>query len=157
MSYKFYVTDWIPELGRYAIIVSTIRDKSGGNLAAEAFVFSLDTDPFFGGRRLTYAFNEAFKALVDEEFMHKMALDQAKGIISLQRADTYRKTKNIDIYRREFELHEVEPRFALLGELRQKYEGKLKELSVESWAEDLKTILSAFLKLVVKVEPLETK
>jgi len=45
----------------------------------------------------------------------------------------------------------------MLGELRQKYEDKLRELSVESWAEDLKRTLSAFLKLVIKVEPLKTK
>jgi len=155
MSYKFYVTDWIPELGRYAIIISTRKDDR--NLAAETFVFALDSDPFFGGRRLTYAYNEDIKPPIDEEFMHKMALDQAKGIISLQKEEAYRRTKNLDIYRRDFEQHIVEPRFILLGEIRQKYEDKLKELSMESWVKDLKEVLSAFLKLVIKVEPFKTK
>jgi hypothetical protein len=96
MSYKFCPTDWIAELGRYAIIISTRKDDR--NLEAEALVFALDTAPFFGGKRLTYAYDGDIRPPLDEEFMHKMALDQAKGIISLQKEEAYRRTMNLDIY-----------------------------------------------------------
>ena len=151
MSYKFYVTDWIPDLGRYAIIISTRKD--GPNIAAEAFVFALDTKPFFGGKRLTYPFDETQKTGLNEDDMIKTALGQAQGIIHIQMANAYRKTKNVDLYRRGFEPHEFELGYTILTEIREKYEKKLKELAEESWAEDLRQYLSTFLRIVIKVEP----
>ena len=157
MSYKFYVTDWIPELGRYAIITSAFQD--GPNFAAEAFVFALDTKQFFGGKRLTYPFNEATEQWchVDEAHMFEAALGQAQIIIDLQKADAYRKTKNVDLYRRGFESHELKLCFVILAEIRDKYEKKLKELADQAWAKDLRQILSAFLKTVIKIEPYKPK
>ncbi len=155
MSYKFYVTDWIPELGRYAIIVTTRKD--GANLAGEAFVFALDTDPFFSGKRLTAPFDETQKTGLNEDGMIKADLGQAQGLIYLQMAGAYRKSKNVDLYRRAFEPRELGLGYTILTEIRERYEKDLRELAEASWAEDFREYLSRFFRFVVKVEPYEPK
>lgn len=155
MSHKVYMTDWIPELGQYAIITTALQDPDTKHYAAEAFVFALDEEPFFDGRRLTYAFDPIAEQWthVDEAYMHKEALGHARNLISLQKAAAYKRTKNFDIYRDERQPHELETRFIVFGELRSKYEDRLKELAQESWSEDLRQSLSQFLKLTIKIEP----
>jgi hypothetical protein len=154
MSHKFYITDWIPEVGRYAIITTALQVEDTRNLAAETFVFGLDGEPFFAGKRLQYGFNPTTEKWcpVDEAYMHKEALGQAGCIIGLKKAEAYRNTKDSDIYRVERKPLECEAQFVFLGALQEKYETKLKELSEVSWAEDLKKVISAFLSVVIKVE-----
>jgi hypothetical protein len=155
MSHKIYMTEWIPELGRYAIITTALQIPDTRHYAAEAFVFALDEEPFFDGRRLTYAFDPIIEQWthVDEAYMHKEALGHAINIISLQKAVAYKKTKNFDIYRDERRPSELETYFMVFGDLRLKYEDKLKELSKESWSEDLRHSLSKYLQLTIKIEP----
>jgi len=157
MSHKVYVTDWIPELGRYAIITTAFQVPNEKHYAAESFVFCLDDEPFSDGLRLTYAFDPVAEQWfpVDEAYMHKEALGQARNMISLQKAKAYKKTKNFDIFRNEIKTYECETRFVVFGELRGKYEEKLQELAEHSWSEDLRQILSLFLKITIKVDQIK--
>jgi hypothetical protein len=158
MRVKFYGTNWVPELGRYVIITAALQ-LPPKVFAAEAFVFALDEEPFFSGQRLTYAYDPNVDKWhpVDEAYMHKEALGQAKNLIHLQMAKAYKKTKNAEIYKRDLETQEYDLRFSLFGQLRAKYEAKLIELKKHSLSEDLRRVISDFLTYsnAIRVEPFE--
>lgn len=158
MSYKFYVTDWIPELGRYAVI-TTVQAKVPEQWALEAFVFNLDTEPFFKGTRANYTFDERaiVELKVNEEYMHREALGQARIIINTQKADAYRKTKEKDIVLQDFGPKECKYIFTFLGEVGLKYEDRLKELTKESWSDELAKIIGTFFRTVIRIEPYKSR
>jgi hypothetical protein len=161
MSYKYYLTDWIPELGRYTIFTSVIKGEESQNLAAESFIFALDRGKFFRAKRLFYQFNKDHKleSPIDETFMFQAALEQAKAEINLQRAEAYQKSKNIDVYRKEFELQECKLSLILILKIKEKYEVELIKVSNESGDKDLRKDLIKLLALskLIQVTPFESQ
>jgi hypothetical protein len=158
MSHKFYVTDWIPELGRYAIITTTSQDPGTKHHRWESFVFALDEEhPFFDSLRGTYAFDPSdlppsVHVNLDEVSMHKEALGYAGNMIHPRQAKAYKKTKNKDIILNEYKRHEETSEFIVLAQLLPKYKDKLEQLAKDSWSDDLKQIISLFLRLKIKIE-----
>ena len=71
------------------------------------------SDLFFDGKRLTYTYNPETEKLypVDETYMQKVALGQARKIINLQKAEAYRRTKDIDINRSKYQPSEYKAQF----------------------------------------------
>jgi hypothetical protein len=63
MSFRFYQSNWILELGRYGIITTAARIKPPGVIKGEVFVFAIDTEHFFRGMYGSIAENTA-KALI---------------------------------------------------------------------------------------------
>lgn len=156
MNLKIYVTDWIPELGRYAIITTALKVPKSNSYAAEAFVFALDGPTYFCGKRLNYNVSASAKELihVDEMYMLKEALSQAKEIITLEKFRVYQKTLNINVLRPEKELSECpDIRLILLSNIRARYEDMLRELSEESWSKELKSLLKMLFGVTVTIEP----
>ena len=150
MSNKFYITDWMSESGRYAIITTAFQEPVTKQLAAESFVFSLDGEPIFDSSLLTYEFDTATEKPndVDEAYMLKEALGHAMEVIGLQ------KTKNLDIEQKLPQVQEYDLRYVILDELSKKYEDKLKEMSQRSGAEDLRQLISTYFNIAGQIEPL---
>ena len=163
MSCKFYITDWIPRLGRYAIITSVFRKSNGYGYTyvGETFIFSLGKDTSFTVKRFTYHRNPKTEKAgenrfpVDETYMQKAALYEAKKIINQEKAKAYGETNDSEIYRHQWDPEECElwPTFAL--ELPNKYQNDLKKLTEDSKDEDLKYMVSALLLTLASIGPPE--
>jgi hypothetical protein len=153
MSHKFYVTDWIPEIGRYAIITTAFQNPQTKQFSWESFVFALDEEhPFFDGRRAAYAVDKPIPGCGDETSMHKEALGYAGNMIHLHNHVVYKTTNNRDIILKEWKRHESDSAFIVLSQIRRKHEDKLNELAEHSWSDDLRQTLSFFLKIQIKIE-----
>jgi len=157
MSYKVFITDWISELGRYAIITAAFQVPKTEHYAAECFVFALDAKPFFTSKRITYRFDPVKVGLADasEPYMQSEALEHAKNLIGLERAKAYKHTKNMDVYRAERDPRECDSCFVVFGDIRTRYESKLKELAKTSESVALRKILNQFLNLTIMIEPIK--
>jgi len=156
MSNRFYFTDWLPGIGRYALITAVFQEPSTKNWAAEAFVFALDEKLHFDGRRLTYTFNPDTERYypVDDAYMHDQALGQAINIIGLQKGSEYQKSKDIEILKGDPQPREAQSKFIILSAIREKYEARLIELADISSVEDLRQIIKSHLAIVIKIEPI---
>lgn len=168
MSHKFYVTDWIPELGRYAIIIAAFQNPNTKNLTSEAFIFAIDKEDkehqFYKEQRFVYPpysdIPEEYKDIMgykDEASIHEHALGYAKAIIYVHNEEVSKKTKNRDVVLKEWKLDESRP-FFVLGEIGKTYEEKLKHIKEKSESDDLRKMIRSFLKVMgsnpIKSEPL---
>jgi len=142
MSFKTYETGWIPEFGRYAIIITMFQNPEAKYYAAGAFVFGLDEEPpFFKGSYSNYYFGDPVPeewTQVDEACLYKEALGAARNIICQQ-------TKNSDIYRSELEPSEY--RFIVFAKIRLRYEDQLKEVA-NFWSELYKDLWESVLRFL---------
>jgi len=154
MSHKFQTTDWIPNLGRYAIITATQEDAATRNIVGETFVFAIDTDRFFDGKRFNYVFDAEIGKYspVDEAYMLNVAREEAVSIIGSKKYTAYQALKDSDIYRTETKMADNNAKFAFLNSLRNKYETDLKRIAKETRADDLREIITAFFSYTIRVE-----
>jgi hypothetical protein len=154
MSLKFYLTDWIPEIGRYAIMTTAFQNPKTKHYTCESFIFALDKEGlFFDGLRAAYTSDDPIPGYDDEPSMHKEALGYARNMIHLHNHEVYKKTNNRDIILKEWKPYESGSGFTVLGEIRRKYEDKLKELAEHSWSDELKQTISFLLRIKIKLEP----
>jgi hypothetical protein len=163
MSHKFYVTDWIPELGRYAIIIAAFQNPQTKNLISESFVFAIDKEPqFYHAKRFIYSFPDIPECndvigYNDEASVHDHALRYAEAIILVHNDEVSKKTNNRDIVLKEWKGRELGA-FIVLGEIYRKYQEELKGIKANTESDDLKKTIRSFLKVMgfnpIKNEPI---
>ncbi len=162
MSHKCYATDWIPELGRYAIIIAAFQNPHTKNFTSELFVFAIDKEhQFYHGQRFNYpTLPELPKSndiigYRDEASIYDHALGYAEAIIHLHNEEVSKKTGNKDIVLKEWECHESGA-FFVLAEIYRKYVEKLRQLVDDSESDDLREMIRSSIK-VMKFCPIKSE
>jgi len=161
MGCKFYMTNWIPHLGRYAIITTVFPQFNTSIYSTKTFIFSLGKETLSAGKSFTHDRNlkkvkaEEIRYPIDYIYMHKAALHEAKNMINEQKVKAYKETGDNNIYRQEWEPEEYEPWPILALELGNRYRKELSKITEDSNDADLNYILSAILLTADNIGPFE--
>jgi hypothetical protein len=99
---KFYLSDFVLGYGRFVVITTAQYIKDSKNIAAETFVFCLDSEKIFKGTSITYAYRDGDEKIADFDlhYMENEALGQAKLIINKLQLTKYQETKDLDYFKK---------------------------------------------------------
>ena len=148
MSLKFYLTDWLPELGRYATMIAVFQNPLIKSFISESFVFAIDKElQFYDGQRCIYSLPD-IPEYNDEAKLHEHALRYVDAIIHLNNDEVSKSTNNREILLKEWKQHESRA-FIVLGEIYRKYEERLRWLAGNTESEELKDLIRSFAKVMI--------
>ena len=157
MIVNFYLTDWLPGLGRYATIITAFQNDLLKNFISEAYIFTIDTGPaFYNGQRIIYSCANV-EEYNNESKIHDHTLRYAENVIYLHNDEVSKKTNNRELLLKEWK-HNKGGAFIVLGEIYRNHKDKMMEIAGNTESDELKKMIKSFLKVMgsnpIKIESL---
>ncbi len=129
--FKCYCSNLIYGFGRFIVITTSQHYENQNDIIAEAFIFGFDTPGIFQGIQIKYKYHTGDEKIAkfDLEYMENEAQNQARILIYKLQEERYEQTKDIDLFRKDFEFKECRKNYIISLKNAQDYTRELEQLT----------------------------